>query len=67
MEASNNVLVARAVPSLDNAEIIDWYTVSNGHLDWFLDDGVHLTEGGRAIYAATLLKAVNSAPAPIHT
>ena len=42
-EEGNNALVKRFVPELPNADYIDWYKASNGHRDWFLDDGVHLT------------------------
>ena len=32
---------------------------SDGHRDWFLDDGVHLTETGRQAYADLIREAVD--------
>jgi lysophospholipase L1-like esterase len=58
-EKSNNALVKRFVPELPNADYIDWYKASNGHLDWYLDDGVHLTPEGRAAYADLIKQRVD--------
>ncbi|WP_421121510.1 acyltransferase family protein [Aquihabitans daechungensis] len=58
-EAGNNALVKRLVPKLPNATVIDWYAKSDGHRDWFLDDGVHLTEEGRQAYADLIHAAVD--------
>jgi lysophospholipase L1-like esterase len=58
-EASNNALVAELVPRLENAEVIDWYAASADKGDWYLDDAVHLTEAGRAGYAALIKDAVD--------
>lgn len=55
----NNELVGDLVPELPNAGVIDWYTYSDGHRDWFLDDGVHLTETGRKAYADLIMEAVD--------
>lgn len=59
-EQSNNELVAELVPKLENGQVIDWYAASNGKRDWFLDDGIHLTEGGRVAYANLIRKAVDN-------
>ncbi|WP_426574410.1 acyltransferase family protein [Aquihabitans sp. McL0605] len=50
-ETANNALVESLVPTLSNSSYIDWYSASDGHRDWFLNDGVHLTEPGRLAYA----------------
>jgi peptidoglycan/LPS O-acetylase OafA/YrhL/shikimate kinase len=51
-EAGNNALVASVVPELPNASVIDWYTASGPHGDWFLDDTRRVRpsdrRGGRA-------------------
>ena len=60
-EKANNALVKRLVPELPNADYIDWYKASNGHLDWYLDDGVHLTPEGRTAYADLIQKSVDEA------
>jgi peptidoglycan/LPS O-acetylase OafA/YrhL len=57
-EQGNNATVAEVVPKLDHAEVIDWYSLSDGKRDWYLDDGVHLTEPGRIAYAEAIDAAV---------
>lgn len=41
-----------------NLNIIDWYTVSLGHTEYFYADGIHLTEIGRKIYTETIFNAI---------
>ncbi len=60
-EQGNNETVARVVPELDHADVIDWYSLSNGKRDWYLGDGVHLTEPGREAYAEAISEAVAEA------
>jgi peptidoglycan/LPS O-acetylase OafA/YrhL len=60
-EQGNNQLLEDLVPKLDNASVIDWYSKSDGHRDWFLDDGVHLTEEGRKAYADLIEASVDGA------
>ena len=55
----NNELLKEFVPTLPNSGVIDWYSYSDGHRDWFLDDGVHLTEDGRKAYADLIMEAVD--------
>jgi len=38
----------------DNVYVIDWNSVSKGHSEYFLSDGIHLTEEGRKIYVQTI-------------
>jgi peptidoglycan/LPS O-acetylase OafA/YrhL len=59
-EQGNNALVEELVPKLKNAAVIDWYTKSDGHRDWFLDDGVHLTEEGRQAYADLIHETIDA-------
>jgi peptidoglycan/LPS O-acetylase OafA/YrhL len=59
-EGSNNELVADVVPRLANAEVVDWFTASDGEGGWYLGDGVHLTQEGRAAYAALIARAVDA-------
>lgn len=58
-EQSNNELVERLVPKLPKGHVIGWYDASNGHRDWFLGDGVHLTPEGRRAYAELIRRAVD--------
>ncbi len=60
-ETSNNETVKRVVPRLPRAKVIDWYAASNGHRDWFLGDGVHLTPDGRDAYARLIKRATDKA------
>lgn len=59
-EGPNNSLVAKMVPTLKEGHVIDWYSESDGRRDWFLNDGIHLTESGRAGYANLIRKAVDA-------
>lgn len=61
-EEGNNAAVATVVPRLPEAKVIDWYTASDGHREWFLSDGVHLTPEGRKVYADTIRAAVDEIP-----
>lgn len=38
----------------DNLHIIDWYTISSGHPEYFIADGIHLTKEGAQIYAKSI-------------
>ena len=41
----------------DNVHIIDWNSISKGHKEYFVADGIHLTSAGRKAYT----KAINEA------
>ncbi len=38
----------------DNVTIIDWETISDGHGEYFYNDGIHLTPEGRAAYTEAI-------------
>jgi peptidoglycan/LPS O-acetylase OafA/YrhL len=40
--------------------LVDWHSVSEGHPEWFLDDGVHLTKAGAQAYVDVTLEAIRS-------
>jgi len=40
------------------AVVVDWKTASEGHPEWFLDDGVHLTAEGAQAYVHLTLEAI---------
>ncbi|WEV71760.1 acyltransferase family protein [Bifidobacterium sp. ESL0790] len=49
----NNAILRSVVAKHKNAGLLDWYTLSNGHSEYFYDDGTHLTPGeggGREAY-----------------
>ena len=42
----------------DNLHIIDWYSLSKGHSDWFYADGIHLPPTGRKEYTNIVYNAI---------
>ncbi|NBD23999.1 acyltransferase family protein [Paenibacillus glycinis] len=46
-----NDMLADTVSSLPNAKLIDWYTASKDHADFFGKDGVHLKRSGGEFFA----------------
>lgn len=38
--------------------VVDWYTVSQGHDDWFAKDHVHMDEAGNVHYARLIVKTI---------
>jgi len=49
--------VARKYP---NVRVADWSTVSFGHRDWFVSDGVHLTPAGISAFAAIIASTLRA-------
>ena len=41
-----------------NVYLVDWYTASNGHSDWFAKDGVHMDKQGNNHYAQLITKTI---------
>lgn len=63
-EAETNDTI-RAVPGrYPQVGIVDWYTYSDGHRDWFLSDGIHLKPIGAQAYADLVAYAVSPPPPP---
>jgi peptidoglycan/LPS O-acetylase OafA/YrhL len=54
---SVDATLAARVPAHPNAVLLDWYAASDGHPEYFYDDGTHLRPDGAAAYAA-LIKSV---------
>ncbi|WP_028545540.1 SGNH/GDSL hydrolase family protein [Paenibacillus taiwanensis] len=46
------------VGDFKNAEVVDWYTASEGKGQYFYKDGVHLTPDGNRFYASLLIQAL---------
>lgn len=42
----------------DKVHIIDWETISKGHYEYFLADGIHLTDKGREVYTQSIYDAI---------
>lgn len=58
-ESVVNETLAKVVSSYPNVRLIDWYSASGGHDDYFYPDGVHLKRNGAEAYCEVLLEALN--------
>ncbi len=59
-EAQVNDTLAAATERWPRLELVDWKTASDDRPKLFVSDGVHLTEGGRKVYAELVAEAVAS-------
>ncbi|MDO4848153.1 MAG: acyltransferase family protein [Coriobacteriia bacterium] len=55
---SNNEIIRRVVPQYENAAVVDWYAESEGHDDWFWNDGEHVRPEGADAYVKMLRRAI---------
>ena len=55
---SVNATLAARVPVHRNAVLLDWFTASADHPEYFYDDGTHLRPAGAAAYAAFIQSAM---------
>lgn len=51
-----NDLLKQELPKYKNLTVIDWFSFSNGHNDWFYDDMVHPNPTGNPYYASFIAK-----------
>lgn len=51
-DVDNNAVIDKIVAAYDNVHLIDWYSATQGHDEYLIDDGIHLTWDGRDTYAA---------------
>ena len=51
-DVDNNAVIDKIVAAYDNVHLIDWYSATQGHDEYLIDDGIHLTWDGRDAYAA---------------
>ncbi len=56
-EGPNNDAIDAAVKDYPNAVIADWNAAAEGHPEYFVSDGVHLTSAGAKAYAKLIKKA----------
>jgi peptidoglycan/LPS O-acetylase OafA/YrhL len=57
-ESTVNQTLNEAVEALPNTILIDWYSASAGHAEYFVGDGVHLTKLGGESYANVLAQSL---------
>ncbi len=53
----SNQRLAAAAAGRPNVRLVDWFAVSEGHPEYFVADGVHLTQLGAQAYAVALATA----------
>ena len=57
-EVHVNAGLKRLADSHANVTLVDWDTISDGHPEYFVADGIHLTGSGRMAYAQALYDAI---------
>ena len=65
MEA-NNLMIDRVAPDFPNVVVARWSDVSEGQPDYFVSDGVHLTDRGQRAFIANIMRAGHLVPDPAH-
>ena len=58
LQDMNNALFAEYAEKYDNVNLIDWYAESEGHDEYFWDDGTHLRPEGAEAYVLMLRRAI---------
>jgi peptidoglycan/LPS O-acetylase OafA/YrhL len=60
-EQPNNEVIAEGVARYpDRAVLADWYSASEGHPEYFVEDGVHLQIEGQKVYAHLISEQVKA-------
>jgi len=60
MNQNNNTILSVA-KDYSNVRVADWGSAADGHREYFVPDGVHLTESGGKAYAASIAAALKVA------
>lgn len=58
LQDMNNEILRRFAADNPNVGIIDWNGASEGHPEYLVDDGIHLTSAGRDAYARLVRQAL---------
>ncbi len=53
-----NEKIAEYAKNYPNLEVIDWYSISENHPEYFVADGIHLTEAGREAYTQAIYDSI---------
>lgn len=56
----SNESVQKIAAEFPNVRIADWTATSQGHREYFVPDGIHLTAPGARAYAATIAQAIDA-------
>ncbi len=57
-EESNNQEMYEFAETSENVYLIDWYKISEGHGEYFVEDGTHLSEEGARAYMSGIREVV---------
>ena len=57
-QEDSNHMIWSMEKKYSNVHVIDWAAEANEHSEWFLEDGVHLTESGCEAYAQLLSASI---------
>jgi hypothetical protein len=58
-ESMVNQVLSQASSDAPNVKLVDWYSASIGHNEYFYADGVHLKEAGVQAYVSLVADAIN--------
>lgn len=58
LQDRNNQMIRDVCAQNDKAGVIDWNGASEGHSEYLVDDGTHLTQAGIDAYAALIRQAI---------
>ncbi|MBR3160402.1 MAG: acyltransferase [Atopobiaceae bacterium] len=58
-DIDNNALIDEYVAKYDNMHLIDWNSATEGHEDWLIEDGIHLTWDGRDAFAKLVVDTMD--------
>ncbi|MEQ8201384.1 MAG: acyltransferase family protein [Syntrophomonadaceae bacterium] len=61
-ESSVNQVLAQMAETYPNVELVDWYSASRGHNEYFRADGVHVEAAGVKAYVSLLANALTPEP-----
>ena len=57
-ERINNDIIYALASRWPNVTVLDWYTLSKGHPEWFAKDKVHPNDEGQDQYVAAIMRAI---------
>jgi lysophospholipase L1-like esterase len=57
-ETTVNDTLGKVAQTYPGVTLIDWYSASSGHNEYFYSDGVHLNQKGAAAYSDLIIEAV---------
>lgn len=59
-ETAVNDTIGKVSQSYPTVKLIDWYSASNGHNEYFYSDGVHLNKKGAEAYGNLIVEALST-------